>query len=496
MRTRQGSEAVHASEKKVTLHCPDLFRRMFARLDYDFFTVAAVCSNGVPAIHSPKIPLRSITTSSLEVEPGSLFVPLTDRRDGHDFIADAIRRGASAFFVRKGHKILKSLGEKQRALAIIVDDPLLALGRLAAFHRNRFSPLVVAVTGSNGKTTTKEMIGQIFRTAFGRGAIFTEKNYNNHIGVPFTLFRIGRETRVAVIEMGMNHAGEIDYLSRMARPHVSVISSIGHAHIEFLGSRRNIALAKAEITHGQQRGGAIYVPAQVAELAILSARSRANGIVLKKVTPGKSSPLKVIASGPKGYELLVGSIPVVFRHANSAWLSNLALATAVAHDAGLSDQLIAKAVRSFRAPDGRMQVSKGYFHIIDDGYNANPDSAIASIAAAKQYAAGRPVICVFGDFKELGKFSRSLHEWTGTEAAKSRIAAFYGIGRDMRLAAKAYSKSAGRTGRSYAFERSSVQAIVAQLLQEAKGSVILVKGSRSMQMEQIIQSLQSAIAQA
>ncbi len=478
----------------MTLHYPDLFRHMFARIDYDFFTVASICSTHTPAVQSPEIRLRSITTSSLQVEPGSLFVPLTDRRDGHEFIGDAVRRGAAAFLVRKGHEVLKTLDEKTRALAIVVDEPLLALGRLAAFHRNRFSPLVIAVTGSNGKTTTKEMIGQIFRTALGRRALYTEKNYNNHIGVPFTLFRIGKDTRVAVIEMGMNHAGEIDYLSRMARPHVSVISSIGHAHIEFLGSRQNIAQAKAEITHGQQKGGALYVPAQVAELATLSARSRANGIVLKKIQPGKSAPLKVTTVAPIGYELLIGKTPVVFRHANNAWLSNLALAAAVAHDAGISEQLIAKAVSSFRPPDGRMQVSKGRFHVIDDGYNANPDSAIASIAAAKQYADGRPVICVFGDFKELGKFSRSLHEWTGKEAAKARVGAFYGIGRDMRLAAKAYARAAGKSGRSYAFERGDIPAIVAQLVQEAKGSVILVKGSRSMQMEEIVQSLQAAIA--
>ncbi|GAB4431119.1 MAG: UDP-N-acetylmuramoyl-tripeptide--D-alanyl-D-alanine ligase [Turneriella sp.] len=467
---------------------------MFAPLGYDFYTVAAICSTSVPDIRAPKIPLRSITTSSLEVKPGSLFVPLTDRRDGHEFIADALKRGAAAFLVRKGHPVLQKLDQQQRSLGIVVDDPLLALGRLAAFHRNRFAPLVIAVTGSNGKTTTKEMLGQIFRTALGSEVIFTAMNYNNHIGVPFTLFRIGSSTRVAVIEMGMNHAGEIDYLSRLARPHVSVISSIGHAHIEFLGSRPNIAQAKAEIINGQHKGGALYVPAHVAELSILSSRARKNGIVLKKIIPGKSSPLKIVASGPSGYELLIGKIPVAFRYANSAWLSNLALAAAVACDSGVSDELIAKAVSSFRAPEGRMQVRKGYFHLIDDGYNANPDSAIASIAAAKQYAGGRPVVCVFGDFKELGKFSRSLHEWTGHEAAKAGVAAFYGIGPAMRLAAKAYDKAAQGKRRSFTFDRSNVSAIVAQLLKEAKGSVILVKGSRSMQMEEIVQSLQAALA--
>lgn len=480
----------------MTLHYPELFRCMFARLDYDFFTVAAVCSDGAPAIHAPEIRLRSITTSSLEAEQGSLFVPLTDRRDGHEFIADALTRGASAFFVRKGHEVLKKLDAKQRQLAIVVDDPLLALGRLAAFHRNRFSPLVIAVTGSNGKTTTKEMLGQIFRAALGRAAIYTEKNYNNHIGVPFTLFRIGKDTRVAIVEMGMNHAGEIDYLSRLVSPHISVISSIGHAHIEFLGSRRNIARAKAEITNGQRKGGALYLPAQVAELSTLAARSRSNGIVLKKIIPGKSSPLKIIASGPSGYELLIGKERVKFRYANSAWLSNLALAAAVAHDVGVSDEHIAEAVRSFRAPEGRMQVRKGYFHLIDDGYNANPDSAVASIAAAKQYADGRPVVCVFGDFKELGSFSRTLHEWTGREAAKAHLAAFYGIGEQMQYAVSAYARTAGKSARCYAFERGNVRAIIAQLMQEAKGSVILVKGSRSMQMEEIVEELHSALSRS
>jgi len=462
---------------------------MFARIDYDFFTVASVCSAGAPSVHAPQTRIRSITTSSLEVEPGSLFVPLADRRDGHEFISDALSRGASAFLARRGHAVLQSLPGPQRATAIEVDDPQLALGRLAAFHRGRFAPLVIAVTGSNGKTTTKEMIGQIFRRALGRHVLYTEKNYNNHIGVPFTLFRITKETRVAVIEMGMNHAGEIDYLSRMARPHISVISSIGHAHIEFLGSRHNIALAKAEIMAGQNKGGVLYVPANVAEFTALASRARSNGIAIKKIQPGSSAPLKIKASGPRGYELLVGGHVVNFRHANSAWLSNLALAAAVAHDAGIEAEIIAKAVSAFRAPDGRMQVRRGYFHVIDDGYNANPDSAIASIAAAQQYADGRPVVCVFGDFKELGKFSKALHQWTGREAAKAGVAAFYGIGRDMRFAVQAYSRAAPKKGRSYAFERGNVAAIVERLRQESRGSVILVKGSRSMRMEEIVEAL-------
>ena len=219
---------------------------MFARLNYDLFTVAAVCGSEPPKPGAPDIRLQSITNSSLEVKPGSLFVPLADRRDGHDFIDDALKRGASAFFLKKNHAAAKKFKGDTRA--ILVDDPLLALGALAHFHRNRFTPLVIAITGSNGKTTTKEMLAQIFRRALGRKCIATEKNYKNHIGVPFTLFAIGKDTRVAVVEMGMNHAGEIAYLSRLARPDAGIISSIGHAHIEFFTSRAGIASAKAEIT--------------------------------------------------------------------------------------------------------------------------------------------------------------------------------------------------------------------------------------------------------
>lgn len=468
---------------------PLFYRYMFAYLEYDLFTVASVGSGQPGNLYQTPGKVTSITNSSLEVKPGSLFVPLTDRRDGHEFIADAIGRGAVAFFARRGHKILKQLDAAAQAKAILVDDPLLALGRLAAFHRSRFSPLVIAVTGSNGKTTTKEMLAQIFHRALGRRSIATEKNYNNHIGVPFTLFAIKKDTRAAIIEMGMNHKGEIGYLSRMAQPQMALISSIGHAHIEFLGSRRNIAFAKSEILDGMPAGGAFFVPKAVAELPTLSARAKTAKAALKKIMPGKTAMLKTVSAGADGYELLIGGEKVKFHFANEAWLSNLSLAVAAAEAAGVRAEHIAAAVRSFKPPAGRMQLLRGYHTIIDDGYNANPDSAISSIGAALQIAAGKPVICVFGDFRELGKFSRSLHEYTGREAARRGVSAFYGVGDDMRFAVTAFRKTAGKKFRSYLFKRSSVTEIVTQLMQEPKGALILVKGSRSMQMEQIAAEL-------
>lgn len=471
---------------------PNRFNRsVFAKINYDFFTVSAVAANGHPPVNAPAVKITSVTNSSLEVQPGSLFVPLADKRDGHDFIADALKRGAVAAFARRGHAVLKSLTEAEKLRLILVDDPLIALGKLAAFHRRRFAPLVIAVTGSNGKTTTKEMLSQIFREHLGRGCIATEKNYNNHIGLPFTLFAIGAATRAAVVEIGMNHAGEISYLSHLAMPHIAVISSIGHAHIEFFRSRAGIAAAKAEIIDGMLPGGALYVPKAIAEVTTVAAAAKRRKISLHKTDPAQKNgvALQIVSQSPTGFQLSLGKERVLFPYANNAWVSNLALAAAVAGDAGVPVTKIAAAIRKFKPAAGRMQLKKGYFQVIDDGYNANPDSAVASIAAALQIADGRPVVCVFGDFKELGKFSKALHAWTGKEAAKAGISAFYGVGSDMRHAVTAYRQAAAKKAPAYLFARDQVANLVQKLKGERKGSVILVKGSRSMKMEEIVSLL-------
>lgn len=456
---------------------------MLAAIDYEFFTVASVCGESPPQVHSPQITLGSITTSSQEVTQGSLFVPLTDKRDGHDFIADALDRGAAAFFLRKNHPIRKKLSKQALAVAIEVKQPLLALAKLAAFHRNRFAPLVIGVTGSNGKTTTKEMLAQIFRSALGEACVATEKNYNNHIGLPFTLFSIRADTRVAIVEMGMNHAGEISHLSGLARPHASVISSVGHAHIEFFKSRAGIAAAKAEIMNGMQAGSSLYVPQGIAELPTIARLAKRQRIRLRKVNPRRIT----LAADANGFSLNVAGEHVAFPYANAAWVSNLALAAAVALDAGIEAHLVAKAAENFKPATGRMQVRQGNFTVIDDGYNANPDSAVASIDSALQIAAGKPVVCIFGDFKEMGKFSRTLHEWTGKEAAKKGVAAFYGVGMDMKHAVASFRKTAGGKKRSYFFPRADLAKLVQQVQSESRDAVLLVKGSRSMKMEEIVE---------
>lgn len=439
---------------------------MFAEIDYDLFTINAVCAGVAPDILRPDVRLSSITTSSMEVRSGSLFVPLADKRDGHEFIGDAVSRGAGAFFLKKGHPIGKKLPQEIKAKAIEVADPLLALGKLAKFHRNRFTPLVIAVTGSNGKTTTKEMLAQIFHEAVGKACVATEKNYNNHIGLPFMLFAIAPGTRVAILEMGMNHAGEIAYLSRLAQPHIAVISSIGYAHIEFFKSRAGIAAAKAEILNGMENG-TLYLPRNIQEKATLVRAARRHKIYLKSIAPKKHD----------------------FPYPNPAWVSNFSLAAAIARDAGIGEQHIATVARNFKPADGRMQLKKGLFTLIDDGYNANPDSAMASIESALQIGEKKPVVCIFGDFKEMGKFSRTLHAKTGAEAAKKGITAFYGVGKDMKSAVVAFRKAGKKNQRAYFFSREQTRELLSQVKQEAPDSLVLIKGSRSMQMEEIVNLL-------
>lgn len=416
-------------------------------------------------------------------------MPLVDRRDGHEFIEDAVHRGAACFFMQEGHAIAKKLRPETLRRALIVKDPLTALGQLAQFHRSRFNPFVVAVTGSNGKTTTKEMLAQIFRSALGAKCVSTEKNYNNHIGVPFTLFRIGKNTRVAIIEMGMNHAGEIAYLSRLAKPHAAVISSIGHAHIEYLGSRQAIARSKAEIMVGLDHGGSLYVPSDIAEGKIVAAIAKQSRHQMRKVDLKRNSALRIVESSAKGFILQLEEQRLQFSHTGRAWVSNLALAAQVAIDNGITATHVARVVKDFKPAAGRMQVHRGRFTLIDDGYNANPDSAMASIDSALQIADGRPVICIFGEFKELGKFSRSLHEWTGVQAAKKGVSGFYGMGDDMRHAVRAFAKNAPKNTDAEWFARDNTRALTNKMRAQPSTAVVLVKGSRSMKMEEIVSLL-------
>ncbi len=250
-----------------------------------------------------------------------------------------------------------------------------------------------------------------------------------------------------------------------------------------------IAAAKAEILVGMPKGKLLYLPKSVAEYKTLAEAARKHGAKIKKVGAPKDSALKILNASPQGFELALEKERVHFPFANAAWVSNLALSAQVAIDSGISREHIVRAIAGFKPAAGRMQLRRGRFTVIDDGYNANPDSAIASIDSALQIAAGRPVICIFGEFKELGRFSKTLHEWTGAEAAKKGVAAFFGIGEDMRHAVRAFSKASTKKKHAEWFTRSDTASLIEAIHRYPKTAVLLVKGSRSMKMEEVVDLL-------
>lgn len=233
---------------------------MIAPFEYSLSTILSLFSKDQDWKRTDNPTFRWITTSSGEIKPGSLFVPLRGTRDGHEFIPDALSKGAHAFLCERNHPILKKLSVADQAKAILVSDCLLALGVLSRYHRKRFNPIILAVTGSSGKTTTKDLLGGLFGFLNHKSLVVTEKNYNNEIGLPFTLFRITEETRVVICELGMNHRGEIKRLSLIAEPTHALITNIGSAHIENLKTREAIADEKIDIISGMLENSVLFVP--------------------------------------------------------------------------------------------------------------------------------------------------------------------------------------------------------------------------------------------
>ena len=434
----------------------------------------------------PDRPFASVSTDTRTVASGDLFFAIRGERfDGADFVADAMARGAVAAVVAADAG--PRLDRVPRDRLVIVDDARLALGRLGAQWRSRFAHPLFALTGSNGKTTVKEMTAAILGAAAGgpERVLATAGNLNNDIGVPITLLRLAPEHRYAVIELGMNHAGEIRYLSNLARPDVVLVNNAGTAHLENLGSREAIAQAKGEIFEGMHANGTAVINADdrfatlwrglvgsrrhvsfgVDHPADVRGRctSRLAGSVLDLETP----------SGRGTVEL---SVPGEHNARNALAAAASAIALGVGMDA------IVGGLSGYRGMKGRLQPKSGErgAHLIDDTYNANPDSVNAAIAVLA--AAPGLRILVLGDMGELGTAAAELHEEVGASAKAAGIDALYTLGEHSARAAQAFGVGA----RHCASLDSIVTAITPRL---GPRVTVLVKGSRFMQMERVVSAL-------
>lgn len=422
-----------------------------------------------------------VTTDSRDIKPGDLYVALKGERfDGHDFAADALAQGAVAVLV-------------ERAVSgthIVVPDTLAALGKLAAYWRERMTDLkVIAVTGSGGKTTVKEMIATILITRFGEEAVLaTRGNLNNHIGVPLTLLRLTAQHRFAVIEMGMNHFGEIDYLTHLARPDVAVVNNALRAHLEALGSVEGVARAKGEIFGGLKAGGTAVINADDANAALWSQLANGNRQLSFGLHTADMHARDIVETA-EGSEFILG-VPidetrVLLPAPGLHNVRNALAAAAGTYAAGLDVTQIAAGLRQYKGVKGRLErkVAANGAQVIDDTYNANPDSmrAAVDVLTTLARAGGNPSILVLGDMGEVGPDAADLHAEIGKYAKEQGVQQLFTLGEQMANAASEFGNK----------HSAALEDLMATLqMAVTPDSLVLVKGSRFMRMERVVQALQ------
>jgi UDP-N-acetylmuramoyl-tripeptide--D-alanyl-D-alanine ligase len=434
------------------------------------------------------VAVSGISIDTRTIEPGDLFVALRDARDGHDFVADALAKGASCALVDRDPP-----GVAADAPLLRVADTLTGLQALGIAARRRSQARVVGVTGSVGKTTTKEML----RLALGalgptHAAI---ASFNNHWGVPITLARQPRDARFAAIEMGMNNRGEIAPLARMARPHVAIITTIGTAHIGNLGSQDAIAEEKADILLGLEKDGAAILPADSAFLPQLMARAKQAGA--RVLTFGESARADIqltdyVAGADRGTaRLLMDGLPLsVHLAAPGHHLAlNACAVIAAVHALGGDVVAAAEALAAFGAPAGRGQrvtlaLPGGEALLIDDSYNASPASIRAGLGVLAAQPATRRIVAL-GDMRELGAEAPAMHAELGPDVAAAADLVFC-CGPMMRHLYDALP--AAKQGAHLA-DSGALAPLLAQAVRP--GDAVLVKGSLGSRMATVIAALKS-----
>jgi UDP-N-acetylmuramoyl-tripeptide--D-alanyl-D-alanine ligase len=417
-----------------------------------------------------------VSTDTRSVGKDELFVAIRgERYDGHDFLAIASERGAAGALVDE-----KFSGKAPLPL-LVADDTRNGLGRLGRHWRLRFSPVLAAITGSNGKTTTKEMLASIFRSHAGEaGTLATRGNLNTDIGVPITLLGLRPPHRYCAIELGMNHPGEIAMLAEIAQPTVALVNNAQREHQEFMHSVEAVAEENASVFESLPVNGVAVLPAADAMAEIFRRRAGKRKRVEFGVSAGdvtgsytlKPLQSEIVVTTPTGASKATLAIPGLHN------VHNALAAAACAHAAGVPDKAIAEGLSAFRPYTGRLQVKRtqGGATLIDDSYNANPDSVRAAIDVLAQCPA--PTALVLGDMGEVGTQGPVFHAEVGRYAKEKGIGTLLAMGSASADAVRAF----GQGGIHFTD--------VEKLVEKTRGAnSILVKGSRFMRMERVVAAL-------
>ena len=448
-----------------------------------------------------------VTTDSRSVRSGEVFVAIRgDTHDGHGFVPDAVRRGAGAVVVERGYWndcTADAAGERAGCTVVVVRDSLAALGDLAAFHRRRHRPRVVAITGSNGKTTTKEMLAAILERALGAGGVLrTTGTQNNLVGLPLTLLRLGDSERAAILELGMNGPGEIWRLAEIALPDVGLVTCVAPAHLEGLGSIHGVAEAKAEL-YRRLRPSATAVVNADDPLVTASARAfpgrRVTFTADAAAAPGADvTATAIVDHGLDGTEfhLVVAGAeaPVRLAVPGRHNVSNALAAAAAAHALDVGLDAVRSGLEAFQPPGMRMEVTQlpTGVTVLNDAYNANPASmaaALRTLAASR----GRRRLAALGEMRELGTESERAHRELGATAAAAGLDGLFLLG-DHAETVRAGAETAGMP-----LERIHVAASHDELAARLRaacqpGDLLLLKGSRGAAMEEVLRRLTSDVS--
>jgi len=441
-------------------------------------------SNDISRIGDRLIKGVSINTATLQ--KGNLFIPLQgEKRDGHEFVEAAFEKGASASLWQKDRP-----NPPKHLPLLFVDDTLKALQELARKYREELSLKVVAVTGSNGKTTTKDMIAEILAVQYKVQK--TIGNLNNHIGLPMTVLELKPDTEVAVLEMGMNHFGEIDFLTRLAKPDVAVITNIGDAHLQELGSREGIAKAKFEIVNGLKEGGLLIIPG---EEPLLAERAFAENRHYRVKTFGKSPtndiyPTSVDLHGKGTIFTFSGwEEPVYLPVLGEYNVYNALAAILVGSEFGVPYSRLNVAFSQLKLSDMRLELLPGIngSMILNDAYNANPTSMKAVLDLFAKLKGYERKIVVLGDMLELGPMEEKFHYEIGESIDAKEIDLVYTYGRLGKFIAEGAKK---RFGEERVFSFTDKQALIDHLKANLfANTFVLIKASRGMKLEEVANAI-------
>lgn len=438
-------------------------------------------------VHFENLGIEGVSIDSRTVKSGNLYIPIVRIKDGHDYVVEAIKKGATASLWEKDHP-----NPPKGIPLIFVDNTLSSLQTLASSYRNQLSIKVIGITGSNGKTTTKDMVNSILGTSFKVHK--TKGNLNSQIGLPLTILEVSEHDEIVVLEMGMSEKGQIERLSKIAQPDIAIITMIGLSHIATLGSREGISKAKLEIVEGLKENGLLVYNGDEPLLQVVKKTHYSRGI--RFITFGEKThndlyPSSILDESGEFKFLLNNKIspqytvPLMGKHN----VQNAVAAIAVGKELGINEENIIRGLRDLTITEMRMQKlsSKSGYTIINDAWNASPNSVQAAIETFQELEGYGKKILVLGDMLELGEKEAEFHKEIGRFINPSKIDFVITYGPLSKFVANEAQKNLGNERVQHLTDKDNIVNFIKGI--SKTNDIILVKGSRGMALEEIVNKL-------